>query len=139
MEEEYQQETSPRWRAWYDLTRGRLLAASVRHAEYALLAELLSRRGGVASHTNHLVLVPSRTLRGSSDVQSRAEEATRLLDRCMKENSQTPWAYLAQRELDHPLGIDIRQTTVAPPVSVDFGGGGAAPSPAGPQVSVPRL
>jgi hypothetical protein len=139
MEAEYEQETSPRWRAWYDLTRGRLLAMSVRHAEYAVLAERLSRRGAIGPQTNHVVLVPSRSLRGRADVRSRAEEAERLLDRCLKQNPQTPWAYLAQRELDHPLGIDFQQTAIPPPIPVAPMGGGGAPAPAAPQVSIPRL
>jgi hypothetical protein len=137
-EELYEQEESPRWRAWHDLTRGRLLAMSVRQAEYALLAELLSRRGPIARQTNHIMLVPSASLRGSDDVRARAAEAERLLNRCMKENLHTPWAYLAQRELDHPLGIDVRQTSLPPPVPVQ-GGGMVVPAGPAPQVNLPQL
>jgi hypothetical protein len=137
-DELYEQEQSPRWRAWYDLTRGRLLAMSVRQGEFALLAELLSRRSGLSSHTNHVVLVPSAQLRGDDDVRSQAAAAERLLNRCIKQNLHTPWAYLAQRELDHPLGIDVRQTTLPPPVPVQ-GGGVVVPAGPAPQVNLPQL
>jgi len=139
MEEEYQQETSPRWRAWYDLTRGRLLAASVRYAEYEVLADLLTRRGSLATETNHMVLGPSQNLRGADDVQDRAAEALRLLHRCVETNPQTPWAYLAQRELDHPLGIDIRQVVLPPPVAAPAAGGPMIPSGSASQPSLPSL
>jgi hypothetical protein len=138
MEETYLQETSPRWRAWYDLTRGRLLAASVRNAEYAILADLLTRRSALASQTNHIMLVPSTSLRGSEDVQAQAAEAERLLNRCMRDNPLTPWAYLAQRELDHPFGIDVRQVTLSPPAPVP-GGMPMAPAGPAPQISLPQL
>jgi hypothetical protein len=139
MEEEYQQETSPRWRAWYDLTRGRLLAASVRYAEYAVLADLLSRRGSLATETNHILLRSSQNLRGPDAVHARADEARRLLHRCVEMNPHTPWAYLAQRELDHPLGIDIRQVVLPPPVAVPAVGGPVAPAGPTPQPSLPSL
>jgi hypothetical protein len=139
MEEEYQQESSPRWRAWYDLTRGRLLAASVRYAEYAVLADLLSRRRALATETNHILIKPSQNLRGSDEVHERADEAMRLLHRCVEMNPQTPWAYLAQRELDHPLGIDIRQVVLPPPVAVPAPGGPVTPAGPGSQPSLPSL
>lgn len=139
MEEEYQQETSPRWRAWYDVTRGRLLAASVRYTEYAVLADLLTRRRSLATETNHIVLGPSQNLRGAGDVRERADEALRLLHRCVEMNPQTPWAYLAQRELDHPLGIDIRQVVIPPPVAVPASSGPIVPAGPAPQPSLPSL
>jgi hypothetical protein len=139
MEEEYQQERSPRWRAWYDLTRGRLLAASVRYAEYAVLADLLTRRGSLATETNHIILRPSQNLRGADEVQDRADEALRLLHRCVEMNPQTPWACLAQRELDHPLGIDIRQVVLPPPVAVPASAGPMIPAGPASQPSLPSL
>jgi hypothetical protein len=138
MEDLYQAETSPRWRAWYDVTRGRLLAMRVRQAEYAKLADLLTRRSAVGPQTNHLLLLPSPDLRGSDDVQSWAREAQRLLQRCVREHSGTPWAYLAQRELDHPLGIDVRQITLPPPVTVPAGGV-VVPAGRTPRMNTPGL
>ncbi|HVC95698.1 MAG TPA: hypothetical protein VND64_18535, partial [Pirellulales bacterium] len=42
-------------------------------------------------------------------------EAIRLLSRCVKENSGTPWAVLAARELEQPLGFAVDEAYVAPP------------------------
>ena len=46
-----------------------------------------------------------------------AKEATRLLNRCRTENKGTPWELLADWELQHPLGIAIKQITVPAPQS----------------------
>jgi hypothetical protein len=68
LDKEYEGESSPRWRAWYDLTRGRLLATSVRLAEYRKICDLLMERGATEPTTNFVVLVPSQQLRtGSTD------------------------------------------------------------------------
>ena len=47
-------------------------------------------------------------------VSALPEGAERLLMRCRDENSETPWAYLAERELQHELGISVRQLTLEP-------------------------
>lgn len=111
MEKQYEQEKSARWLAWYDLTRGRLLAGLVRYTEYDLLCAAF-QRGGLRAGTNRLRLVPSATLRGGAAIETAAAEAQRLLKRCMERNAYTPWAYLAQGELDFPLGLDFRQVAV---------------------------
>lgn len=105
----YSQENSPRWRAWYDLTRGRLLAASVRLEEYRLVCERLGDSDTLKEKTNFIVLRASRSMRSGETFKRRAEEAERLLSRCIRDNKGTPWEYLAQRELDHPWGITVRQ------------------------------
>lgn len=109
LEYEYRRENSPRWRAWYDLTRGRLLATSVRLEEYRLTCDLAVEPGFLDETTNHVILVPSLEMKSDSRFRRRAEEAERLLTRCVRENPNTPWAWLAQRELDYALGIDVRQ------------------------------
>ena len=114
MEYEYGHEQSARWRAWYDLTRGRLLATSVRLEEYRLLCEQFNERDFLSGTTNCLVMLPSSRLRSEAKYAGRAEEAERLLMRCRDENSETPWAYLAERELQHELGISVRQLTLKP-------------------------
>lgn len=106
LESEYAQETSPRWRAWYDLTRGRLLATTIRLEEYRLVLDELTS-GGLRGSTNHVILFPAQELRSS--LQARAEEAERPLRRCVEEHPNTPWALLAERELAYGLGIFPRQ------------------------------
>ncbi len=115
MEYEYTSEHSPRWKAWYDLNRGRLLAMSVRQLEYVLACEKVLQPGYLNPETNHLVLKPSSKYLAGSIIEPRAREAFRLLTRCVEKNAGTPWAMLAQWELDHELGIEIQQIVVPPP------------------------
>jgi len=120
LEHEYEGEESRRWRAWYDLTRGRLLATSVRLEEYRLTCDLVVTAGFLNQTTNHVIFVPTREMKSNSNFRRRAEEAERLLMRCVRENPNTAWAWLAQRELDYALGINVRQhalTRVVMPLS----------------------
>ncbi len=138
MEELYDGEKSPRWKAWYDLTRGRLLAVQVRCFEYDYACGLMSNM--LQPSTNHVAFGPSSELRYGSVGQLAAEESQRLLERCVRDNPGTPWAYLAQRELDHPLGIGFQQRVIpAPPPKT-----GTPPKPASPpmnrgKITLPRL
>jgi hypothetical protein len=127
MEHHYEREDSLRWRAWYDLTRGRLLAMSVRHVEYKLTCQLVFAQTGLLNpDTNHLIFEPSPQLKSTdTEVLKRAAEAKRLLQRCADKNPDTPWAYLAQWELDQPLGLAVRQAVLSPPRV----GGGRSPAP----------
>lgn len=99
---EYSQEESLRWRAWYDLTRGRLLACSVRATEYRQTIANQSFPKG----TNAVTFHPTPNLRSDSvEVEQRTNEAIDLLERCVRENPNTPWEYLARQELAHGLGL----------------------------------
>ena len=113
MEDLYLAEESPRWRAWYDLTRGRLLAVQARCLEYdtacGLVAQLLQ------PSANYVAFGPAAELRQGPVTQLLADESLRLLQRCVRDNPQTPWAFLAQRELDHPLGIAVQQQVIPTP------------------------
>ncbi len=109
LDQEYTAEPSRRWKAWYDLTRGRLLATSVRLEAYRKTIEALAEPGFLEPATNYAVLVPSSHLRINSTYRYRADEAKRLLLRCVRQNPNTPWSLLAQRELDYALGLDVRQ------------------------------
>lgn len=121
LEDLHQYETSPRWRAWYQLTRGRLLAVSVRLEEYRLTVNAIAKPGGLAPSTNHVRLVHSTQLRSDSSYQARAEEAERLLKLCLSEHRDTPWEMLARRELDYHLGIDVLQRALTPgPIQLEI-------------------
>ena len=130
MEDDHRREPSPRWRAWYDLTRGRLLAASVRLEEYRLACDAVLEPGCLNDTTNHLILVPSAEMRSGASFHRRAAEARRLLVRCIREHPDTPWAWLAQRELDYHPGIAIRQLSLT---------SGVMPSTPAPLADLPRL
>lgn len=134
MEGEYEREKSARWRAWYDLTRGRLLAASIRYLEYRLVCESMLRPGVLSQDTNHVRLVASSDYRSPEQIRARALEARRLLERCVEANPNTPWALLAEWELANELSLSIQQIVIPPPQPAT-----GPPPPPGRPISFPRL
>jgi hypothetical protein len=134
LEDLYEKEPSARWKAWYDLTRGRLLAQSVRYAE-TLTTCNLALGGGINDDMNCIQFGPLSHVLSGPAMEARAKEAERLLKRCIENNPQTPWAYLADRELQHPVGLGCRVWYVEPPPPVlddrpppaASGGGGGNP------------
>lgn len=128
---QYEQETSPRWKAWHDLTYGRLLASRIRYQAFADFAPTI-RGGTLKSSTNGLAIRPG-ALSSRVEETTRAEDARRLLNRCITSNPNTPWFYLARRELAHAFGFTVRERTV--PLATRSGGGPTRRT----QVSLPRL
>ena len=113
----YLQETSPRWRAWYDLTFGRLLAMYVRCTEYNVACAELRGKGAafVNEKSNRWRFRPDEEIRANTRIQQKAEQARLLLERCARDHEGTPWAVLAQREIKDPLGFTIDEAYVKPP------------------------
>ncbi|MBC8290292.1 MAG: hypothetical protein H8E37_08240 [Planctomycetes bacterium] len=109
---EYDQETSPRWQAWRDLTVGRLRAGRVRCLAYA---EFISKSNlsTLQPTTNGLSIRP-RSLPRTSVLADEAASAKELLDRCRESHQGTPWQYLADRERAHAFGFSIRERAVPP-------------------------
>ncbi|MFN0021126.1 MAG: vWA domain-containing protein [Pirellulaceae bacterium] len=118
MEHEYEYEDSPRWKAWYDLTRGRLLAQSVRYAEHRALCLLLTQPGALPENVNCFLTSAGHPFLSGKAGEARAREAERLLRRCVEKNPNTPWEVLAQTELDIPVGIAYRTFYQEPPPPV---------------------
>lgn len=115
LEYDYAQEESARWRAWYDLNYGRLLAASVRYNEYiAACAELVDRANPLPRDINEVTLLPSRQYRVANS-ESRARQAIELLERCMEKHASTQWADLAYWELETGFGIRITTRAIPKP------------------------
>jgi hypothetical protein len=69
----------------------------------------------VDQKSNRWQFRPDPATRGGSQNEKMAKEAIRLLNRCVKENAGTPWAVLAQRELDQPLGFNVIEAYEPPP------------------------
>lgn len=138
MEGEYERERLPRWQAWYDLVVGRLLLQSVRHAEYRMTIRMILDPSVFPNKANQINLFPYATIRAGELSLQRAMEGQRLLQRCLDKNPGTPWAFLAARELEHPLSIDFNWRYIPPPPPPPpfRGGGGGSPAP---QISIPRL
>lgn len=106
---EYHHEQSPRWKAWYDLNLGRLLAHSVRIHEFMLRCEIMassqSRMMILQGNFNRLTLQPSSELLGGTISATRLQAAIQLLQRVVRDHADTPWGDLATWELQHPVGV----------------------------------
>lgn len=117
-------ETSRRWRAHYDLIRGRLMAMKVRCYEYnwacARLIKDPPRFQNPKSNTWRMV--PDETVRYSEKAAEAGRQAGELLKRVVDEHPDTPWALLAARELSHPFGFKWVEAYVPPPQRNDDDG-----------------
>jgi hypothetical protein len=111
-------EKSRRWQANYDLTRGRLLAMKVRCNEYNWACAKMKRDPlkFTKAGSNSWRLVPDPEVKASDKAAAAASEATKLLERVIKEHPGTPWALFAQREIKDPFGFKWVETTVRPVV-----------------------
>lgn len=135
---EYHQERSPRWRAWYDLNLGRLLAHSVRIHEYMLQCQILaspqSRTLMLSQGVNQLTLTSSAEMRGGPISVTRVRTAAKLLERVVRDHADTPWGDLATWELEHPVGVKPVLSVRLPPRPVV-----GIPLPPQPRPALPRL
>ncbi|HEV3344636.1 MAG TPA: vWA domain-containing protein [Pirellulales bacterium] len=94
----------PRWRANYDLAMGRVLAARARLEGYnAMLARLKSNGTFRQPDSTRWVLTEADTFAGDSVLNKVARRAREYLERVVSEHSGTPWAWLAERELQVPM------------------------------------
>jgi hypothetical protein len=109
-------ETSRRWQAHYDLIRGRLLAMKVRCYEYNWACARMKKDPPKFSNTksNAWRLVPDQAIQYSEKAAVAGQDAQSLLHRVVEEHPATPWALLAQRELENPLGFKWVETYVPP-------------------------
>ncbi|QGJ68506.1 VWFA domain-containing protein [Planctomycetales bacterium 10988] len=130
-EKEYAEEPSPRWRAWYDLTRGRLLAMYVRNMEYNWACAVMKGLGPnfVDQESNRWNFVPHPEMKMGSSTEKFATEAKMLLERCVEQNPGTPWAHMAERELKDPFGFKVEESYVAPPPEPEREPGNNNPPP----------
>ncbi|MEZ6070322.1 MAG: VWA domain-containing protein [Pirellulales bacterium] len=117
LDEQYHGELSPRWRAWYDLTMGRLLAMYVRSLEYNWACAVMKGKGAefVNTQSNRWKFVPDEQLKYGTATERRAEQARMYLERCAADNAGTPWAVIAEHELRYPFGFRVAEAFVPPP------------------------
>ena len=107
-----------RWQAGFDLAMGRALAAVVRAQGYnQMLAR--ARRGMKFENPKNdtWVIRPSDTINSGSAIAKQAGMAREYLQRVVADHPDTPWALLASRELNAPLGWEWTEkfTNVNPP------------------------
>jgi hypothetical protein len=109
-------EKSRRWQAHYDLIRGRLMAMKVRCYEYNWACARMKKDPPKfkSSKSNAWRLVPDQAIVYSEKAASVGREAQLLLQRVIDEHPATPWALLAQRELENPFGFKWIETYVPP-------------------------
>lgn len=126
-ESDRKKETTPRWQAGYDLAYGRVLACYVRTQTYnAMLAA--AKRGLKPSEpkNNTWVLQPADEVSVGSQLAGLQQKAKEHLQRVVKDHPDTPWSYLAEKELSTPIGwkwVDSF-TDLTPRPQMQGGGGG---------------
>lgn len=104
-EADREKETSPRWRAGYDLAMGRVMAVLVRTQAYnAMLAEAKRGLKFKDAKNNTWILEPDNSVSADSRLAKAGEKAAEYLQRVIDEHPGTPWAYLAKREMENPIG-----------------------------------
>lgn len=109
-------EISPRWKAGFDLAYGRALAGKVRAESYnAMLALIKTKLKFENEENNTWVLKPSDKIEVGSQAEKMAEKAKTFLQRVVDEHPGTPWALLAQRELETPVGWTWTEQFTPPP------------------------
>ncbi len=97
--------TRPRWQAAYDLAMGRALAARVKTEGYnAMLAKIKSAGNFTKPGADTWVLTASDTIGAGSTFEKMLTQSRDYLERVVKEHPGTPWAYLAERELQINAG-----------------------------------
>src|SRR5262249_35568875 len=109
-------ETSRRWQAHFDLIRGRLLAMKVRCYEYNWACARMKKDPPKFTNpaSNAWRLLPDPAIHYSAKAAAAAREAQRRLHRVTEDRPTTPWALLAQRELENPLGLRWVENHVPP-------------------------
>ncbi len=118
------EETSARWRAGFDLAIGTVTAQRVRTETYnAILAKAKRGMAFEDAKNNTWILEPSDEVSVGSKLEREAAMATEVLTRVVAEHPGTPWALLAKRELEVPIGWKWTETftDLDPP---KMGGGG---------------
>ena len=139
-EAERASERSPRWQAGFDLAYGRVIAAKIRAESYnASLALAKTKLKFENPKNNTWVLVPDNQVSTGGKQEKLAEKAKLYLNRVIDEHPGTPWAMLASRELQTPIGWRWKETyTVPPEERARMNNNNPPPRPAIPQNQMPK-
>lgn len=104
-EEDREREDTLRWQAAYDLAYGQALAVMVRTRAYNEMLAVGKRGLNPENPKNNTwKLEHSDDLSISSRLENHAERARESLRRVVQDHDGTPWALIAKRELDTPMG-----------------------------------
>ena len=104
-ESDREQLTKLRWQAGYDLAMGRILAAKSRVEGYnAMLAALKRGKSFENEGSTRWLLTPAEETEAGSAVKKIGERAVEYLERVKTAHPDTPWAQMAEMELQVPVG-----------------------------------
>jgi hypothetical protein len=97
--------TSPRWQAEFDLAIGSVLANKARLDGYnSMIAALKRGKTFQKPDSKEWVLEAADQFETESTIRKLADKAKTYLERVVKEHPGTPWAKIAEEELNLPLG-----------------------------------
>lgn len=101
----------PRWQASFDLALGRVMAMRVRAYGYnVMLANMKSSPKNFENKdSNEWHLDGAEEIASGPQIRKMAEMATSLLKGIVEKHPATPWATLAAKELERPLGWNWRE------------------------------
>ena len=122
-------ETVPRWQAGFDLAFGRIIAAKVRAEGYNAMLAAAKRGLKFSDNKNNTwILEPANEFTTGSQLAKAGEQAKTYLDRVVKDHPNTPWAMLAQLEMQTPLGWRWKEdyTEIPRPAAREPGNAAAA-------------
>lgn len=124
-------ESSPRWLAGFDLALGTVLAHKVRAEAYnAMLAKAKRGMPFEDGKNNTWQLKAANEISIGSKVEKEAQLAREILEGVTKQHANTPWAVLAKRELENPIGWKwVEEFTDLNPPRPNRPGNNANPNP----------
>jgi hypothetical protein len=97
--------TEPRWQANFDLAMGRASAAKAKVDGYNhMLAALKRGKTFQNAGSTTWILEPADTIEGASALQKLIDKGRASLQRVVEQHAGTPWAKIAERELQTPSG-----------------------------------
>ena len=95
----------PRWQAGFDLALGRAAAAKARADGYNQMLAALKRGRLFQDATSTIwVLQPDASIESNSALRNLIKKAKQALAQVVEQHPQTPWAHIAQQELQIPMG-----------------------------------
>ena len=116
------EEQSLRWQAGYDLAMGRAIAAKLRAETYNGMLALIKTQKKFSpaadgkQQNNTWVLRPANATETGSQHRKLLDKAIMYLQRVVDNHPGTPWAMLAERELETPIGWEWVETYSEPPM-----------------------
>jgi len=129
-EQAYDTLEDDRWKASYALAMGRILSTKCRIESYnVILAEAKTGLKKKDPKSNIWLLLPSSDFILNNSVLKKSYESSQRYLRFVVDNyPNTPWALIAQAELDTPMGYKWTEEYEPPPKMGNGGGGNNNPS-----------